>query len=220
MVEVDQGSASPLSDYSAAGVPTITSGSGSTHALSDNGSYAEYIFEDVEMAPDPEHGITDITHIYHLTFPEEFIDNPTYYVELIATPSSSDLQPISVWLNYRKSAGVAVKEWELVLRDNTSNPVSDYSGFNYQLRGSGEGTVTLTWNSALLELSDVFWESIGCPTKTVSAGLTSISFHVDSVYGKNSYDIQFYRAGGTVSAWSALAVGTAVSCSFTPDAGA
>ena len=212
VVRIENGIAVELADVTSAGVPTIEFDGDTPHPLAENGSYIPYTFSGMEMDPEAE-GRGDITHIYHLTFPEAFLDDPSCYVQLIAVPSVSDLKPISVWLNYKKSAAAAVREWELVAQDNTSNPIGDYSGFNYQLRGSGAGTVTLSWDSSLLEISEIFLESVGAPAPVTSNGFKSIEIAVDS-FVKNSYDIQFYRAGGTISAWSDIAVDAAVSCSF------
>ncbi len=213
VVRVENGSATDLTGSASAGVPTIEFDGDAAHPLAENGSYTAYTFSGMEMDPEAE-GRGDITHIYHLTFPETFRDDPGMYIQLIATPSVSDLKPISVWMNFKKSAAAAVREWTLVAQDNTSNPIGDYSGFNYQLRGSGAGTVTLSWDSSLLEISEIFLESVGAPAPVTSNGFTSIEIAVDS-FVKNSYDIQFYRrAGGTISAWSDIAVDAAVSCSF------
>lgn len=156
---------------------------------------------------------THRTDTYVLSLPASFCGSG-YYVELIAVPTAQDLKTISVWLNLQKHVGEAQSAWSLYLSDpieSGATNIGDFSGFNFQLRGSGAGTVTLSWDNTLLELSKVFQGSISGLTVTTNGTTSQIQIPVDSTV-KNSYDIQFYRAGGAIASKEALL--SAVSCTF------
>lgn len=67
------------------------------------------------------------------------------------------------------------------------NQVSDYEGFNYEISGSGKGTVTLTWDSKLT-ISPWFKDDADATLNN-----TTCTFDVDS-NKTSAYQLQFYRA--------------------------
>lgn len=73
-----------------------------------------------------------------------------------------------------------------------------------RLSGSGEGTVTLTWNTKYVDISTWFKNTYSLNVSTdVNTKIATATMKVDSAE-KNQYDIQFYRTNGINSAeqWS------------------
>lgn len=70
-----------------------------------------------------------------------------------------------------------------------------YDGFNYIVKGQGKGKVTIEWNSAQLEISQIFLDGKNVTTGT--DGKQSITFDVNSDT-QNRYDIQFYKTSGGI----------------------
>ena len=141
------------------------------------------------------------THTFYLNYPAALRSRTNCYVLLTATPSGSNLtglNTISALLGVRQQQSSINRNWTRDRLDDVNQPVSEYSGFRWQLHGSGKGTVTLTWDQTMLEISRVFWESV---TNAAYTNSGSLEFHVDSS-SINSYDIQFYRTGAEISDWS------------------
>ena len=73
-----------------------------------------------------------------------------------------------------------------------------YDGFNYIVKGQGKGKVTIEWNSAQLEISQIFLENNNITAETdTESGWKKITFDVDSDT-QNRYDIQFYKTSGGI----------------------
>ena len=72
------------------------------------------------------------------------------------------------------------------------NQVSDYEGFNYEISGSGKGTVTLTWDSKLT-ISPWFVGDVKGSDPTLTDGKYTCTFAVDSDT-TSAYQLQFDRA--------------------------
>jgi len=92
--------------------------------------------------------------------------------------------------------------WTGTFIDNATSP-KDLDGFNYRLSGSGEGTVTLTWNTKYVDISTWFENTYVLTISKDSSGIATATLKVNSAE-KNQYDIQFYRTNGINSAeqWS------------------
>lgn len=127
------------------------------------------------------------SHSYQITFDRSQFENQDIYVKLTAKPDGSmkdELSDISgiigISLYTKKTAS-----WSGQFTD-TQEP-SKLDGFNYTISGSGNGTVTISWNSEYVEISPWFLESLN---KTSSGN--SVTFSVDSSI-RNMYALQFYR---------------------------
>lgn len=152
---------------------------------------------------------------YTVSFPASMLQTSQCYLWLEATPQDGlGLDPIAVLLNVQRQQTVTLNNWTLEHRDDTNNSIGQYSGFNYQLYGTGKGSMTLKWDPAKLVLDKYFIEQFGAGGDSSVAG--QFTFPVDSD-DQNSYDIRFYRViGGTIGSWSDVAVGASgVSITFT-----
>ena len=151
------------------------------------------------------------TNTYAFVIPVKFY-NSDLYVELIADPDNPELKTITAYLNLQHHLGTYQSSWNVRLTDSvTDGTIGEYSGFNFQLYGSGDGSITLKWDPALLELSQVFWRALGSPTKTTANGMTGITFSTAALANSGT-DIQFYRAGGAIATKAALEA--AVTCTY------
>ena len=71
------------------------------------------------------------------------------------------------------------------------NQSTNYTAFNYEISGMGQGLVTVKWDSAFVEMDPFFKSEIAAKPGTVLTE-NSLQFAVDS-NTRNHYLIQFYR---------------------------
>ncbi len=148
------------------------------------------------------------TDTYPISLPKTMLTGEKLYLYVTATPdaSHSDLHAIAGFFHLTERIDSAHVDWSLDPTDDRTITVSDFSGFNYRLTGSGAGTIILGWDPAVLTLSKVFKDKVNAAAAgSLPAGwtgLTAVQFEVDSD-NINSYDIQFYQAfSGSVGSWS------------------
>lgn len=162
-------------------------------------SYSDYISSaGVDyVSPFPQEpvtltGATASKDTYQIYMPKSLITDNLYVRITAGAVGFSDIQRL-LCLSY-PSTDTEI-EWDIDCDvDDKSKSVSDYSGFNVRLFGTGAGTINLTW-TAPIEISDVF-----CRQVAASAIQNGISFHVSG--DVDSYDIQFYpNTKGAVSTW-------------------
>lgn len=143
-------------------------------------------------------------HEFTLTFDKSQLTKSDIYMKVTATPTDqAELKPLSaklgvIYINDNTSA-----TWTGTFIDNATSP-KDLDGFNYRLSGSGEGTVTLTWNTNYVDISPWFKNTYSLNVSTdVNTKIATATMKVDSAE-KNQYDIQFYRTNGINGAeqWS------------------
>lgn len=142
-------------------------------------------------------------HEFTLTFDKSQLTKSDIYMKVTATPTDqAELKPLSaklgvIYINDNTSA-----TWTGTFIDNATSP-KDLDGFNYRLSGSGEGTVTLTWNTNYVDISPWFKNTYDLTISKDSSGIATATLKVNSAE-KNQYDIQFYRTNGVNSAeqWS------------------
>ena len=134
-------------------------------------------------------------HEFVLTFDESQLTKSDIYMKVTATPTDqAELKPLSaklgvIYINDNTSA-----TWTGTFIDNATSP-KDLDGFNYRLSGSGEGTVTLTWNTNYVDISPWFKNTYKLTISKDSSGIATATLKVNSAE-KNQYDIQFYRTNG------------------------
>lgn len=143
-------------------------------------------------------------HEFVLTFDKSQLTKSNIYMKVTAAPTDqAELKTLSaklgvIYINDNTSA-----TWTGTFIDNAASP-KDLDGFNYRLSGSGEGTVTLTWNTNYVDISTWFKNTYSLNVSTdVNTKIATATMKVDSAE-KNQYDIQFYRTNGINSAeqWS------------------
>lgn len=134
-------------------------------------------------------------HEFVLTFDKSQLTKSDIYMRVTATPTNqAELKPLSaklgvIYINNNTSA-----TWTGTFIDNATSP-KDLDGFNYRLSGSGEGTVTLTWNTNYVDISPWFKNTYKLTISKDSSGIATATLKVNSAE-KNQYDIQFYRTNG------------------------
>ena len=87
----------------------------------------------------------------------------------------------------------------------------DPDAFNYQIHGSAKETVTLTWDSAQVEIYAWFKDDLnaelggrGSVTETTNGSRITYSFPVGLEGQSNSYRIQFYKIGSDIDMSTAV----------------
>ena len=134
-------------------------------------------------------------HEFVLTFDKSQLTKSDIYMKVTATPTNqAELKTLSaklgvIYINDNTSA-----TWTGTFIDNATSP-KDLDGFNYRLSGSGEGTVTLTWNTNYVDISPWFKNTYKLTISKDSSGIATATLKVNSAE-KNQYDIQFYRTNG------------------------
>lgn len=87
------------------------------------------------------------------------------------------------------------KNWTGRLLDSQDGrSPNQYDGFNYEISGNGQGTVTLSWDTSVLKISPWFEGDTGGTLNTVD-GWASIEFSVGGDDQPLSYQTQFYWIG-------------------------
>lgn len=156
-------------------------------------------------------GGTANSHTYEVFIPEELKDKVLF--EITATPNDASLSATN---NQKLAAMITIADktithgWSGRFLDDTSYVPSDYSGFNYEISGTGEGTITLSWDSSL-EISQWFLIDNGLTQSTNSDGYYEVRFGVGGKDGSgterpSAYQLQFYLAtkpDGTLT-WSQM----------------
>lgn len=104
-----------------------------------------------------------------------------------------------------------VSNWTGKFLDSKIYSPSVYDGYNYEISGNGKGTVTLEWNSAVLQASA--WFTDGHAITTKEGNYKSITFDVGV---DSAYQLQFYRVPGATipDDWNELE--NCVKVSFVP----
>ena len=140
-------------------------------------------------------GKTKSVDTYRITVPKEFINKIN--IRAVAEPadeaSSSAVNGYKLAREFTFSQyNASATTWTGGFAETTAE---GYDGFNYVVKGLGKGTVTLCWDSAVLEISNVFIELNGLQgslTKDNETGKYTLTFDVDSDVRKR-HDIQFYK---------------------------
>ncbi len=209
-------------------VTVSTDGGGNTVTTPVIGSPLNVRINDAAMLASYNGTLTtgsDDTDNYKLSLPREMLTGEKCYVLLTATPTGDyhDLSPIRALFDLGISPETATLTWSIDPTDDRGNDVSEYSGYNFRLSGSGKGTIKLGWKSSKLKINRVFFLKVGAVNLTAGqipdewgSGYTGISFEVDAD-DINSYDIQFFPADtDAISVWSEVDV----KMSFEEDTGA
>lgn len=144
-------------------------------------------------------------HSFVITFPSDQLETNDVYVMLTATPtpkeSYPDLKPIKGKIGITKSAATFVTSWQGEFTDfkdmDENEYTTGYYGFNYQIWGSGSGTIELTWDASKIDINPFFLEEVDeSSSEDKTKHTKTISFKV--VSDKQLYTLQFYRTSGTI----------------------
>lgn len=84
-----------------------------------------------------------------------------------------------------------------ILDDQTGDRTPDgYDGFNYEISGMGQGTVTLVWDSNIVEVSPWFQSEVNGTLSDKGNGQKELTFSVGGTDQPTAYQTQFYKASG------------------------
>lgn len=146
-------------------------------------------------------GGTANSHEYEIVIPEELKDKVLF--EITATPNDASLSATN---NQKLAAMITIADktvthgWSGRFLDDSGYNPSGYSGYNYEISGTGEGTITLSWDPSL-EISQWFLIDNGLtkPQSTNSDGYYEVRFDVGGKDGSgtespSAYQLQFYLA--------------------------
>ena len=149
---------------------------------------------------------------YTLHFPD--VDTGVY-MKIFARPTTnqgssysqpSDLMSLGAIIGATTIEHGESTNWSGVLVEPRANGklVSDYDAFNYTISGSGAGTITLKWKSAMI---DCYYEhnsgiSSLTPTGPDSDGYMTLTYAVTADQSINRYSFQLYKAED--SDWSTI----------------
>lgn len=153
------------------------------------------------ISPQKLPGGTANAHTYDIYIPEELKDKVLF--EIAATPNEASLSATN---NQKLAATITIADktvthgWSGRFLDDTSHKPSDYSGFNYEISGTGEGTIKLSWHPCL-EISKWFLDDNGLtkPQSLNAEGYYEVTFAVggkseNEVERPAAYQLQFYLA--------------------------
>ncbi|MGN0394431.1 MAG: hypothetical protein ACI4EF_03645, partial [Coprococcus sp.] len=133
--------------------------------------------------------LKELVKIQIVAEPDESSQGATDSQKLAAVLTLSSLEPTENWTG------------EFI--DDKSIDVDEYDGFNYEISGNGEGTVTLTWPDKL-QISSWFLDDVGAYdiTQDGTTGNWSAKFAVggtttgadgSEVAAPTAYQFQIYR---------------------------
>ena len=110
--------------------------------------------------------------------------------QIVAAPADED--SLRATNNQKLAALITIADrtvtngWSGRFLDDIHNAPRDYSGFNYEISGAGEGTVTLTWSGDILRISPWF------TPEGITWGTGTCSFPVGGENSPTAYQLQFY----------------------------
>ena len=130
-------------------------------------------------------------HIYSITVPAEYMKG--YKIKIVAEPGKNGYHSLGRTISF--SEDVASSEWKIdYLNDEQAQKAYDLGCINTRLTGSEYAKLTLTWDTAHVQIDPWFLEDIKKATD-VCIGYTenSLTFKAGGDTGINQYDITFYR---------------------------
>lgn len=98
--------------------------------------------------------------------------------------------------------------WSGRFTDDLSSPAA-LDAFNYELSGSSQGTVTLSWDASRVQLGQWSRQLLGVPAEG-----NPVSFTVGGADQPDRYRLQFYRIGGIPEGETSADVSGYVTCGF------
>lgn len=130
-------------------------------------------------------------HIYSITVPAEYMKG--YKIKIIAEPRKNGYRSLGRIISF--SEDVSSSEWKIdYLNDEQEQKAYDLGCINTRLTGSEYAELTLTWDTAHVQIDPWFLEDIQKVTGVYIVHTdNSLTFRVGGGSGFNQYDITFYR---------------------------
>ena len=154
--------------------------------------------------------------------------NPDFYVHVWAQPTGySKIESRIFGAQPTENAA----SWQGTLRE-TDNQTVDYDFYNYIITGNGAGTIDIIWDPEYFEINEFFYsarsgnsfvQSPAVPEKITAshatygskAGCMMLTLNVDSVNGKNRYEVQLYKKKPHTSYTGEKKASNYIECHFT-----
>lgn len=144
-----------------------------------------------------------------ITMPTDLVGSVSFVV--IAKPTAATANAVNqMWLAAKvhptSSSGgtVTANDWKGHLVDNTANAqVKDYDAINYEIYGTGKGSLTLTWPNSLEIDKHFLNEKSLTATSDTTNNTQSVTISVDAS-DWDSRTIQFYYTNGPLTDWPAI----------------
>lgn len=115
-------------------------------------------------------------------------------IEIVAEPDNASYAAVE---NQKLAVVLTIAEQNMVntwtgrfIDDQKVEP-EQYDGLNYEISGTGKGTVTLKWPDAILQISPWFLQDVNA--RDIGAG--TCTFDVGGENQPDAYQLQFYKAG-------------------------
>ena len=146
-------------------------------------------------------------HIYSITVPAEYMKG--YKIKIIAKPQKDGYRSLGRIISF--SEDVSSSEWKIdYLNDELAQNACDLGCINTRLTGSEYAILTLTWDTAHVQIDPWFLEDIKKSTVYKKSSGNSLTFEAGGDSGSNQYDITFYRTNpvhsddSTPEDWNAI----------------
>ena len=147
-------------------------------------------------------------HVYSITVPAKYMKS--YKIKIVAEPGKNGYHSLGRMISF--SEDVASSEWKIdYLNDEQEQKAYDLGCINTRLTGSEYAELTLTWDTAHVQIDPWFLEDIEKVTGVyMSSTDHSLTFKAGGNSGFNQYDITFYRTNpvhsddSTPEDWNAI----------------
>ena len=146
-------------------------------------------------------------HIYSITVPAEYMKG--YKIKIIAEPQKNGYRSLGRMISF--SEDVSSSKWKIdYLNDEQEQKAYDLGCINTRLTGSEYAILTLTWDTAHVQIDPWFMEDIKKSTVYITSSGNSLTFKAGGDTGFNQYDITFYRTNpvhgddSTPEDWNAI----------------
>lgn len=153
-----------------------------------------------DYPPEALPGETATKDFFRFSVPDDLKDAVYFIIE--ATPQegsrgATNDQKLAAIITLTDNA--IAHGWSGQFLDLDDRAPNQYSGFNYEIRGSGEATVTLSWDSSVLEISPWFKDDVK-GTSRQEGNVKTLTFDTDNE--KTAYQLQFYIANKAGVNWN------------------
>lgn len=132
-------------------------------------------------------------------------DFSKFIISVSAEPDDTSKTAVSGIIlarNFMYTGNKTSRKWTGRFSDDFANGSGkssrEYDGFNYEIKGSGDGEFELKWNKKYVDICPGFTESLdsGQIIQKIyedEDGTCTLKFKVGGDYNKSSYRLQFYR---------------------------
>ena len=146
-------------------------------------------------------------NIYSITVPARYMKG--YKIKIIVDPVTTGYRSLGRIISF--SEDMASSEWKIdYLNDEQAQNAYDLGCINTRLTGSEYAKLTLTWDTAHVQIDPWFLEDIKKATAYIESTGNSLTFKAGGDSGFNQYDITFYRTNpvhsndSTPEDWNAI----------------